>query len=476
MIKYPYLRLILTPESVSALSDPGFVDDADRVDVTCQKCHSTFNISLISLLKQTRRNVRNREYFLYNCHLCSKAGKTRLGVKDLDGVIDWLETAKKFPESSKNVKRRMVVAKCEDCHTAFDVKLSSILHQARRHRMSSRTCVYKCFDCGVKRPDALAKSRESRAKQLSDGFKSGLEVAMENRLNHLGIKFENQFRVDMYFWDFYLPDHDLLVDINGEYWHSLPENVARDKSKLTYTQKYHPQYKILSIEEKNFLNPNIVDKIILSNIGPIPDPIIITDFEFGDLRVERIGGGKGSSREPYVEFLNSYHYSMCGRPGKVVYGAFLGNTLVAVCKFNRVTRKEIASSIGLKCTQVLELDRFCIHPNYQKRNLASWFISRCVKLVFGDFSEVMKLVSFADSTFGHHGTIYKASNWTKLGETRPSYHYIDTSGLVINKKRVFDIASKLLMTEGDYVKKHNLEKYKEMPKTKYSIDRDFVLR
>jgi hypothetical protein len=125
----------------------------------------------------------------------------------------------------------------------------------------------------------------------------------------------------------------------------------------------------------------------------------------------------------------------------------------------------------LKCTEVLELDRFCIHPNYQKKNFASWFISRCVDSVFSEFSGVKRLVSFADSTYKHSGTIYKASNWIMIGETKPSYHYMSEDGFVVNKKVLYSIASKFKMKETEYANKHNFVKYREEPKLKFVFDR-----
>jgi very-short-patch-repair endonuclease/GNAT superfamily N-acetyltransferase len=380
-------------------------------------------------------------------------------------VIDLPATVGMFGGLPKNVKTGKVIARCEDCSSPKGVKLSSLLHQARRHRQSGRTCVYKCFGCGVQRPDAIEKSNVARAKQLGDGFRSGLERAMAARLSSLGIAFIPQYEVGLYIWDFFLSEHGVLIDVDGEYWHADKKRAAKDRAKLTYTERYHPEYRAFRLEEKNFLNPNIVDKMVRSMIGSLPN-VEPVDFSLSEVRVVRIGG-KGEPTVLYTDFLDAFHYAGRGRAGISVYGAYFGEDLIAVCKFNSVTRLEVASSRGLKCKQVLELDRFCIRPSHQKKNFASWLVSRCVSLAFSHHPDVMELVSFADETFGHSGIIYKASNWTLVGKTRPSYHYMDVSGLTINKKRVYDIASKLKMTEAAYVAKHGLERFTEKPKTKF---------
>jgi hypothetical protein len=139
-----------------------------------------------------------------------------------------------------------------------------------------------------------------------------------------------------------------------------------------------------------------------------------------------------------------------------MFGAFLNDELIAVCKFASVVRKEVATSMNLKTSEVLELDRFCIHPNYQKKNFASWFLSRCTKLI--NDSKITHLVSFADSTFGHIGTIYKAANWMKIGTVKPSYHYVDSTGWVLHKKTLWDHAKKMGKSEVEYAEENGYQK------------------
>jgi hypothetical protein len=180
---------------------------------------------------------------------------------------------------------------------------------------------------------------------------------------------------------------------------------------------------------------------------------------------------EGSYYSDCVEFLQSFHYAGFGRSAKVVYGAYLHNTLIGVCKFSTPIRTEVATSIGLLPSQVLELDRFCIHPNYQKKNLASWFISRCAKLAFAVFSDVVSLISFSDSTFGHVGTIYKASGWKQVHVVPPDYHYVSPDGFVVHKKTLYDHASRNGSKEADYALEFGYVKAWGKSKTKFRFDR-----
>jgi len=105
-------------------------------------------------------------------------------------IIDMKLTQEKHGGIGKNVKKSLVVVKCEDCYELSDIKLSSLLHGARRHQKLGRKCIYKCFKCGVLLPDAIKKSNDARAKQLAVGARSHIEVALANRLKALNIEYE----------------------------------------------------------------------------------------------------------------------------------------------------------------------------------------------------------------------------------------------------------------------------------------------
>jgi hypothetical protein len=62
------------------------------------------------------------------------------------------------------------------------------------------------------------------------------------------------------------------------------------------------------------------------------------------------------------------------------------------------------------------------------RNTESWFISRCLKLLKEIKSQIWAVISFSDLTEGHEGTIYKATNAYRIGQTNTATFYIDQYG------------------------------------------------
>ena len=462
--RYPVLELILTGESLQTLKHK--ISGVDRVCAKCQVCSKITELDLISLTKIISKHTRKGTYTSYRCFVCSKVGKSGVSVDRLPDVVDVQSTINKFGTLPKNAKTGSIVVRCEDCQKPSDIKLSSLLHQARRHKKAGRTCIYKCLSCGNKRPDVISRNLESRLRQLNPNSRSGLEVAVENRLKSMGISFSTQYPVGMYLWDFFLPEYGVLIDVDGEYWHSLPENIAKGKAKRTYASRYAPSLRQLTILEVNLLNPTNIDKLINEFTG-IPSIIIQENFDFKDVVLRHIPLDKSGHM-----FFDSYHYARSGRPSKNIFIAKLGDDIIGVVKFNSVTRMESASALKLKTTEVFELDRFCIHPNYHKKNFASWLLSRCTNLFLKSKPSAKCLISFSDPSFGHTGTIYRASNWLEKGVTSPSYHYIDPAGNYINKKRVYDVASKLKLKEQAYASKHGLVRFREKPKSRFIYYRD----
>jgi hypothetical protein len=167
------------------------------------------------------------------------------------------------------------------------------------------------------------------------------------------------------------------------------------------------------------------------------------------------------------KLLNDYHYAGYGRNHVFVVSAVLNGIVISVAKFCTPVRLEVATSLGYEFKHVTELDRFCIHPEYQKKHFASWFMSRAIKKFNDKFPNIKALVSFADPRYGHSGTIYKAANWTEVGKTVKSYVYQDMENNEINKKTLFDYAKKRNMKEKECFEKLGLRKIVTPAKVKY---------
>lgn len=188
------------------------------------------------------------------------------------------------------------------------------------------------------------------------------------------------------------------------------------------------------------------------------------EFDFKDVTI-------GSVEKPdYDNFYTLYHYrGLASRSGWTV-GAILNQRVIACATISSISRNESASRLGKSAGDVRELVRFCIHPEHHQRNFASWFLSRVVDAYFKQHQAVTTLISFADTTQGHSGTIYKAAGWREDGRTAPSWHYL-LGRSIISKKSVYDKAKMSGMHIDDYAAFNNLVRVKELPKIRFIKER-----
>lgn len=338
----------------------------------------------------------------------------------------------------------------------------------RNHKASVSLPEYKELQSRLAKKRSEDESYKARvAKGLEEfprgGRMSNPEVEIKKILDGLGIEYIYNKAVGPYNFDFYIIKYDLYIEIQGEYWHSLPTNVKRDLSKYTYLRNAFPDAKIIYIWDYDFNSGNAEYK--LKTTLDLGNGKVNHSFEFKDLVCKPVEVSEAR------KFLNSWHYAQFGKSGKFILGTYLNDVLISISKIGPVSRKEIAGSLGYTPKECYELDRFCIHPFYQKKNLGSFHLGRATREFFKTFAEVKAIVSFADSTFGHEGTIYLASNWTLVGKVKPDFVYRSHDGWILHKKTVYNQAASVHMTEAAYVEKHGYEKVYGKEKTKFVIKR-----
>ena len=132
----------------------------------------------------------------------------------------------------------------------------------------------------------------------------------------------------------------------------------------------------------------------------------------------------------------------------------------------RPTRFESATCEGYKYKETMELARFCIAPSYHKKNFASWFLSRATNEIFKDES-VKAIMSFADLTLGHNGSIYLACNWKLVHTVPPDYWYVNGDNHFMHKRTLYGYAVKMSLKEADFAMKFGYDKVMGKGKLKF---------
>lgn len=79
------------------------------------------------------------------------------------------------------------------------------------------------------------------------------ERVLYHTLETMGIRYDPQFWVGRYRADAYLPDYNIVIEVDGEYWHSSSKQRAKDARK----DKFY--------KSKGFVVARVPSKVFLSN-------------------------------------------------------------------------------------------------------------------------------------------------------------------------------------------------------------------
>jgi hypothetical protein len=319
----------------------------------------------------------------------------------------------------------------------------------------------------------LHRQRASaQAKKLADDRRSGLvpppvyqtsntkpELAVRSVLESMGLDFKSQYPVGPYLFDFYLPEHKIFIEVQGEYWHSIPGVIRNDLAKESYVSAQVSDHRIIYITELDTLKFQGAEKVIRSALALPAENV--------ELKLDEVTVAD-APREDIINVLQSCHYlPRLRKTYRVGHGIYHDGKIIGAIVYGLPTYYWVSAQYGLKPGNVLELIRLALLPGYNVKNLLSYCLSRSVKLIKRNNAEIVLLVSFADPHFGHDGGVYRAANWQADGLTLPSYYYLDGAGSIIHKRTLWDHASKMGVSESQYAENNNCRRIDTPPKHKF---------
>ena len=125
-------------------------------------------------------------------------------------------------------------------------------------------------------------------------------------------------------------------------------------------------------------------------------------------------------RKDVKEFIEEWHYSQSINGLKISYcfGLFHGDIMIGSMVYGGPAMNNQASKYNKENPNlVLELRRLCCIDDTPK-NTESYFIGKTLKWLKKN-TPIETIISYADITYGHAGTIYKASNFKHVGISPP---------------------------------------------------------
>lgn len=117
----------------------------------------------------------------------------------------------------------------------------------------------------------------------------------------------------------------------------------------------------------------------------------------------------------------NWHYSRCTPKSKQAWiGVWEREKFIGIVSFGRSTTPYLGDAYGLKTTECVELTRIALrkHESSVSRIMAIAF-----KLIKKQSPGLRLLISLADPSQGHIGSVYQAANWIYVGRSSKCLQY-----------------------------------------------------
>lgn len=145
-----------------------------------------------------------------------KSGELKIWNKGLNKDLD--VRVKKYGQSISNNKERGLKIS----------KTNSGVKKSKEHKEKLKINAIKRWSNQEERE----KQRKRKIKYLETtnfkNKKTKLEKTFENILKSLKIKYEYQYKYHDYHFDFYLNDYDILIEVNGDFFHCNPNTKHKE--------------------------------------------------------------------------------------------------------------------------------------------------------------------------------------------------------------------------------------------------------
>lgn len=122
-------------------------------------------------------------------------------------------------------------------------------------------------------------------------------------------------------------------------------------------------------------------------------------------------------RKEIRDFIEKWHYShnINGLLSSYCFKLMDGDTMVGAMIYGGLGMANCWKKYANSPDEIIELRRLCCIDDTPK-NTESYFIGRTLKWLIKN-TNIKKVISYADNTYGHRGTIYQATNFEHLGKT-----------------------------------------------------------
>lgn len=173
-----------------------------------------------------------------------------------------------------------------------------------------------------------------------------------------------------------------------------------------------------------------------------------------------------------------WHYSKTMPTSKLVkIGAWENEKFIGAVIFSYGSNKSIGQAYGLKMQECCELVRVALGKH---ESHTSQVVAKSIALLKKQSPGLRLILSLADQTEGHIGTLYQAGNWIYVGYSTGDPRvrkYIDKSGRTLHWRTVGPMLNSRGLTESvESARAFGLIPQEHLPKLKYLYPLDRAMR
>lgn len=366
------------------------------------------NVSQVNSIKEKIKQTNKERY-----------GGTLKGSSILKDKIEQTNIKKygtAFPQQTEEIKNKIKATNIKRYGYTIPISNSEIKEKSKQSIMEKYGVEWNCMT--------------KQCKESNNGIISKINKQWQTDLEALGINVELEKNIQgHYAFDLYIPDQNLLIDINPTISHQSTKSISTFYGTIKPKDKYYHINKLQIAKNNNYNCIMIWDwdnkTKIINNLQPK------TMVYARNLTIKEV------PEDDCNQFLNTYHYQNTCKNQTIRLGLYTNNnTLIQLITFGKPR---------YNTNYNYELLRLCTNNKY----IVTGGIQKLFKHFITTYNP-SSIISYCDNS-KFNGSIYTNLGFTLLSKGTPTKHWY-------NPKTNKHITNNLLLQRG-FSQLHNDNKY-----------------
>lgn len=213
-----------------------------KVQILCNECRNPFEKE-VSYLK---RRIKERKYRFYCSRGCADTAHSKAMTAENNpnygGTFHGGKTMADLTSEERKQRGKKISSTMIERGTSAGANNSRWVGGHRNvsciicgNNYNVRPYAFRKIAEGYRQPCCSQNCKRIYAQTQIKKARTSIEVKMAEELARREVEYIEQYNLGSKFaLDFFLPEYGIVVECDGNYWHTLPDVAKRDKSKNAY--------------------------------------------------------------------------------------------------------------------------------------------------------------------------------------------------------------------------------------------------